>query len=99
IPLVVSDIGNPDDNDRALLDRRNQVQSLPNAMEALYAALRHLGLSEGQVAVDERNFTRKQFADLQAQFPKARFRDGYEIFRTIRAVKTPEEVRRLKKSV
>lgn len=99
IPLVVSELGTPDENDKRLLQRREQVTNHPNVMEALYAALRHLGLSQGRVAVDERNFTRKQFSDLESKFPRAQFSDGYEVFRKIRAVKTPEEVQRLHKSV
>jgi Xaa-Pro aminopeptidase len=99
IPLVVSDLGTPDENDKRLLERRNQLENFPGAMPALFGAIRHLGLGEGRIGVDERNFTRKQYGELEAQFPKAQVLDGYEVFRTIRAVKTPEEVRRLHKSV
>jgi Xaa-Pro dipeptidase len=99
IPLVISDIGEADEYDRLLLERRKELELLPGAMQALYKAVRDLGLSSGRVAVDERNFTRGQFAALGTEFPKAEFVDGYELFRLIRAVKTEEEVNRLRISV
>ncbi len=99
IPLVVSEIGTPDEEDKKLLALRNKLDLMPDAMRALCRSIRDLGLEESRIAVDERNFSRTQFEDLADEFPKATFLDGYEIFRKIRAVKTPEEVKRLTESV
>ena len=99
IPLVVAENGTPNEDDKKLLGRRSKLESEAGFMEGLFAALRQLGLSEARVAVDERNFTREQFAALEAEFPKADFVNGYEIFRAVRAVKSPAEVERLRSSV
>lgn len=96
IPLVVSDIGEADDDDRAMLERRQALEVLPNAMSGLCRALADLGLQRSRVAIDERNFTRSQISSLQAEFPDAEFVDGYDIFRLIRAVKTETEIERLR---
>jgi Xaa-Pro dipeptidase len=99
VPLIVSDLGYADEYDRELLDRRKGLEASPNAMQALFKALRDLGLNNGRIAVDERNFTRSQFSALEAEFPKAKIIDGYDLLSSIRSVKTEEEVERLRVSV
>ena len=99
IPLVVSDIGKANDEDKALLECRQGLELLPGAMPALFKAVSDLGLTKSRVAVDERNFTPRQFAELKAEYPNADFVDGYDLFRLIRAVKTDAEVERLRRSV
>jgi Xaa-Pro dipeptidase len=95
IPLVISDKGTSNEDDMALLRLRSRLQPSTDSMQALYSAVRMLGLGESRIAVDERGFTRQQFAALEGEFPKAEFIDGYEVFRRIRMVKTREEVERL----
>lgn len=97
-PPIMSEVDSLDEDDRTLLKQRSRVELSSDATKALFHAIRESGLSESRVAVDERNFTRRQFADLQREFPKAEFVDGYETFRTIRAVKTAEEIERLRRS-
>jgi Xaa-Pro dipeptidase len=91
----------PDEYDQALLEKRKELGSAasPNAMQALFKTVRDLGLTNRRVAVDECNFTRNQFAALEAEFPKAKFVDGYDLFFRLRAVKTEEEIERLRTSV
>jgi Xaa-Pro aminopeptidase len=99
--FIKSDHFKPDEYDRALLEKRKELgpSAAPNAMQALFKTFRDLGLDNGRVAVDERNFTRNQFAALKAEFPKAKFVDGYDLFFKLRSVKTEEEVERLRASV
>lgn len=99
IPLVVSEESVPDEYDERLLARRRSLEAAADADTALYRALVDLGLSTGRIAVDERNFTRGDFARLEEAFPQATVVDGYETFRKIRAVKTPLEIERLAGSV
>lgn len=99
IPLILSESSEADEYDRQLLERRKGIEILPDAMQALSKTIRDLGLSNGRVAVDERNFTRNQFAALEAEFPKAEFVDGFDLLGAIRAVKTEEEIERLRIAV
>jgi Xaa-Pro dipeptidase len=98
-PFIPSETIELDEYDKALLDRRAGFDPSPNAMNALFQAIRDLGLSRGRIAVDERNFTRRQFAALQEEFPDAVIVDGYDLLATIRSVKTEEEIERLRTSV
>ena len=99
IPQIMPSKYEADEYDRVLLEKREGLAPLPNAMQALFKAVRDLGLSNGRVAVDERNFTRSQFAALEAEFPKAEFVDGFDLISSIRSVKTDEEIERLRVSV
>jgi Xaa-Pro dipeptidase len=99
IPQIISENGEANEDDTILLEKRKGLDTLSDAMQALYQAVRMLGLSARRVAVDERNFTRAQFEALKAEFPKAEIVDGYDVLSTIRSVKTEEEVERLRVSV
>lgn len=99
VSLTISENGKADEYDLELIERRKGLESSPNEMQALYKALRDLGLNKGRVAVDERNFARGQFAALEVEFPEAEFVDGYDMLAEIRAVKTEEEINRLRLSV
>lgn len=68
-------------------------------VDAAVTAIEDAGLSKGRIAYDERSVFPDTFAALQARLPNATFVPGYHIFRRIRAVKTEEEIRRLKGSL
>jgi Xaa-Pro aminopeptidase len=70
-----------------------------NSMEALEAAFTGRALTTGVVGYDERGMDEKLLTLLRARLPKVDFRPADAIFIRLRAVKTPEEVRRLESAV
>jgi Xaa-Pro aminopeptidase len=66
------------------------------SIEALVEACIRLGLTEGTIAVDERGPNRELLAQLAERLPRAKIVPGYALFRRIRAVKTADEVDRVK---
>jgi Xaa-Pro dipeptidase len=67
-----------------------------NAFEALCAAIEKTGLSKAAVGVDERGPTLDLLGMLQGRFPEMRIEPAFALFRQIRMVKTPEELKRLR---
>jgi Xaa-Pro aminopeptidase len=67
-----------------------------NVVDATVAAVEEAGLSRGTIACDERVMFPETVAAVRARLPNAKLVPGYHLFRRIRAVKTDEEVRRLK---
>lgn len=70
-----------------------------DAVEALAESLVDKGFAKGRIAIDEMNITPTLYCNIQKKLPDAEIVDGYPILREIRAVKTPEEVNRLERSV
>lgn len=66
-----------------------------DALSSLTAAVRDAGLQHGRIAVDELGLLPGYFDKLKALLPQATLVDGHQLFREVRAVKTPEEIRRL----
>jgi Xaa-Pro dipeptidase len=69
------------------------------SMDALAEALRASGADGGTIAVDERGPNRELLGRLGDLLPAAKIIPAAELFRTIRAVKTPEELDRMKVSL
>ena len=69
-----------------------------DAVSALVNGLMDKGLAKCRIAIDEMNITPTLYRNIQKKLPEAEIIDGYPILREIRAVKTPEEVDRLKRS-
>jgi Xaa-Pro aminopeptidase len=67
-------------------------------VSALGSALRDRGLDHGSIGVDEGGITPQYLDQLAAALPKARILRAAHVFRHVRAVKTEEEVRRLRDS-
>ena len=67
-----------------------------NAQEALVALFRSRGWSNLSVALDERGTTSSTSSMLEDKIDGLKVRPGYALFREIRAVKTPEEVKRVR---
>jgi Xaa-Pro aminopeptidase len=65
-------------------------------VDATVAAIEAAGLSRGTIAYDERGIFPQNASELERRLSNARLVPGWDILRRIRAVKTDEEVRRLK---
>lgn len=66
------------------------------AIEALVSAIVEAGLSKGRIAVDELGLLPGHWDKLRAALPDAVLVPGADLFRRVRAVKTAEEVQRLR---
>jgi Xaa-Pro dipeptidase len=64
-------------------------------MDAAVAAIHDAGLGSGVVAYDERGMFAENVAELSRRLPEAELVPGWRLWKQIRAVKTPEEQRRL----
>jgi Xaa-Pro dipeptidase len=71
-------------------------ECLPDAFTALAEALRRLGGERATVGVDARGPEPDLLARLTTRFPHARFVPAAGLLREIRAVKTPEEIERMR---
>ena len=67
-------------------------------LRALAAAINDAGLSGGRIAIDELGLMPGYWQRLQELLPQADLVDGFQLFRHIRAVKTPEEIMRLRRA-
>lgn len=75
------------------------VQKKADAVTALVESLAERGLARERIAIDEMNIPAPLYRTLQEKLPNVEIVDGYALLREIRAVKTPEEVKRLGKAV
>lgn len=69
-----------------------------SAMDALKRAMSELGLDAARIGLDELGLLPGAWEDLQESFPRATFSKAAEHFRRIRAVKTEEEIARLRQA-
>lgn len=92
------------DSDAALEPRDERLLGLlqapddGEAVQALARALRDRGLETARIGIDEVGILPAYFDRLRAALPRATFVRAYDVFRAIRAVKTAEEVSRLRAS-
>jgi Xaa-Pro aminopeptidase len=68
------------------------------AQEALLSVLAELGLSDARIGVDEMRIAPTVYSGLEEALPSGHVLPAYGVFREIRLVKTPEEVRRLQRA-
>lgn len=87
------------DLERGVRELVIQGEPKANAIEGLVAAIRRNGLERATIGIDERGVQPAFIASLERELPHATFRPADAIFRRIRAVKTEEEVRRLRAAV
>ncbi len=85
--------------EQAVADRLAAGDAKPSALEGLVAALAERGLTRGVLGYDERGMGPGVVDGLRSRLPGLELRPAEEVFRTIRAVKTEEEVRRLSAAV
>jgi Xaa-Pro dipeptidase len=69
-----------------------------DALSSLVAAIGEAGLERARIAVDELGLLPGYFDRLKEQLPNASLTAGHALLRQVRAVKTEEEVRRLKRA-
>jgi Xaa-Pro aminopeptidase len=69
-----------------------------DALSSLVTAVSDAGLQRGRIAVDELGLLPGYFERLRALLPEATLVEGHAFFREVRAVKTPEEIRRLRRA-
>lgn len=74
-------------------------QPQANAMTAIVKAIRDQGLTAATIGIDERGIRPELLNELSAELPGVTFVPADATFRRIRAVKTEEEVRRLRRAV
>jgi len=67
----------------------------PSALSALHAAIRDCGLSGGQIGIELDSFPPERAQQVTDALPQADFKDCTNLLRLVRAVKSPEEIRRL----
>ncbi|CAD6560764.1 M24 family metallopeptidase [Paraburkholderia sabiae] len=85
----------------ALDQRQLDLYSLPDhgtAINALCAAINDCGLGDSVIGIDELGLLPGNFDEIQVRLPNAKVKPALEVFRTVRAVKTPEEVNRLRRA-
>lgn len=94
---VVSDGGEHDPTSA----RQHELHALPDdgdALSALLAAIREAGLARSRIGIDEVGLMPGQFALLQERLPAATLIPAASLLRRVRAVKTEEEVARLRRA-
>ena len=67
-------------------------------VEALVAAMRERGLTRGKVGIDELGITPQCMEQLTAELPEVRFVRSFGFVERVRAIKTPEEIARLRRA-
>jgi Xaa-Pro dipeptidase len=70
-----------------------------DALTALGESLQERGLTKGKIALDRMNIPPAIWQTIQKKLPDVEWVDGSPLLREIRAVKTPEEVKRLEESI
>lgn len=68
-----------------------------DALSSLVAAIMDAGLARGRIGVDELGLMPGHWERLQAKLPDAKLVPAAGLFRQVRAIKTPEEVNRLRR--
>ena len=66
------------------------------SLEALVSAIRDKGFSNSKIGLDEMNILPQDLEIFRKEFSKANIIFAYEIFREIREIKTPEEIKRIR---
>jgi Xaa-Pro aminopeptidase len=88
-----------DDLERFVKEHVVDAKPFGSAVDATVAAVEDAGLSRGRITYDERSMFPHNVAALQQRLPNVTWVPGWDIFRRIRAVKTADEVRRLRAAV
>lgn len=85
--------------ERGVKDLVIQGEPKKNAIEAIIEGLKQNGLERATIGIDERGVTREFIESLAVELPQATFRPADAVLRHLRAVKTEEEVERLRAAV
>lgn len=84
---------------QAIRDRLTRGPIIKDRAEAIARTLQEAGVAEGHIGIDEVGLPDGLYDRLTATLPKAKFELASQTFLKIRSVKTPEEVRRLRKAL
>jgi Xaa-Pro aminopeptidase len=82
--------------DRELV-RLNSLADMKDGMAALVVTIREMGLERSNVGIDELGLMPGQWEYLAHELPNCKISPASELFRCIRAVKTPTEIERLRR--
>jgi Xaa-Pro dipeptidase len=84
-----------------LFEIRDSSIRVASAAEGLQRALADLGVTGGQIAIDERGMPPSRWRSLTAQLEEAGISaiEGMELFRKVRRVKTEDEIEKLRTAV
>jgi Xaa-Pro dipeptidase len=72
--------------------------SSPSSVQALVQVLSERSLTNARLGLDEIGLSPRTAAAIRAALPHAQIEDAFQAWREIRAVKTPEEIRRLREA-
>ena len=75
-----------------------KAHSFPTSLEALRHAIESRGLQKARIALDESGLSVHDWTAIKDLFPEAEIVPGNVLLWTIRMIKTPEEIARLRKS-
>jgi len=87
-----------DAESRNLFETLNGLPDHPNAAAALVQCLKDNGVQRGRIGVDQGSDVVFLGDLLEKQIPTLQTKPAYDIFREIRTIKTPEEVRRIRQA-
>ena len=73
-------------------------QAYPSPVEALVSALKDHGVAAGRIGIDEIGITPQCMEQLIAALPQATFVRSFLLLEKVRAIKTPEEIARLRRA-
>ncbi len=86
-----------DDADQ-LQKRLFEAQAYKGPVDALVAALKERGLSAARIGIDEPGITPQCMDQLEEALPEATFVRAFTLIEKMRAIKTPEEIARLREA-
>lgn len=90
--------GGMDAESRRLFQVINGLPKYPNAVAALVQCLKNNGIHQGRIGVDQGGDVVFLGEALEKQLPGLQAKPAYDLFREIRTIKTPEEIRRIHKA-
>ncbi|SEE64526.1 Xaa-Pro aminopeptidase [Rhizobiales bacterium GAS188] len=93
--VEVTDLGIPDAVDGRHMELRSS-RSYEDAFSALASALDELDIANTRIAIDESGIDHSTIEKLKDRFPSTRWLPAAAILRDVRAVKTAEEIERLR---
>lgn len=86
------------ESDSHLLQIRSRKDVQATGLQALVQTLKERDFTQGKIGLDEGNLTPRIFAEIKRNLPNAEITEATDLFREIKMIKTPEEIKRLAKS-
>jgi Xaa-Pro dipeptidase len=92
------DVAVLDDESKGLFDRLDRSPQHAGAQEALFQCLKDNGIQRGTIGVDQGGDVYFLGEALEKGLPGLQAKPAYDLFREIRLLKTPEEIRRIQRA-